>query len=290
MSGYRLNTGGRIDRAKVLTGTLDGRPFTGHPGDSLASALLASGVDIVGRSFKLSRPRGLLGAGLDEANAIFTIGDGADRRPNVKATEASMMDGIHARVPNAVPNARRDIGGALGLLDRFLPAGFYYKTFLWPDWHLFEPAIRRMAGMGRLPDALDPQGYDHAFAACDRLVVGGGPAGLSAARAAGEAGERVILVELDAELGGHALWSSGDAWLSETLGILDALDNVTVMTPPFSWLFLLGRMLYGREIEAKNRKFLKIKGPDFPGNFSLGPILYRLVWEQKETEGISEAS
>ena len=203
MTGRRSESGGLIDRDTTLHFRFDGRAYTGHPGDTLASALLANGVRVLGRSFKYHRPRGVWGAWFDDPNAIFDVRLDGDQIPNCQATTTPLADGMEARAVNAWPSAQRDVKGGLDLLHRWLGAGFYYKTFIWPDWHLFEPTIRRMAGLGavdgkEIPDYIADQIHD----ACDLLVVGGGAAGLAAARAAAEAGQDVVLVEDHPELGG----------------------------------------------------------------------------------------
>lgn len=205
MSGRRLVAGGLIDRNHRIDFTFDGRAYSGFAGDTLASALLANGVQVVGRSFKLHRPRGIVGAGVEESNALMQVGVGAHTTPNVAATQIELTEGLVARAVNAWPSARNDVGAALGLLAPFIPAGFYYKTFMWPDWHLFEPFIRRAAGLGRAPSDPDPDVYDFEYAHCDVLVVGAGPAGLAAADAAASSGARVILCEQDTMLGGSLL-------------------------------------------------------------------------------------
>ncbi|TDK50561.1 FAD-dependent oxidoreductase [Antarcticimicrobium luteum] len=211
MTGRRTESGGLIDRGTTLRFRFDGRAYTGHPGDTLASALLANGVRVLGRSFKYHRPRGVWGAWFDDPNAIFDVALEGNEIPNCPATTTPLVEGMEARVVNAWPSARRDVKGGLDLLHRWLGAGFYYKTFIWPDWHLFEPSIRRMAGLGALdgkeiPDYVADQIHD----ACDLLVVGGGAAGLAAARAAAEAGQDVVLVEDHPELGG-GLYRSGES-------------------------------------------------------------------------------
>ncbi|MDD9857060.1 MAG: sarcosine oxidase subunit alpha family protein [Gammaproteobacteria bacterium] len=215
MSARRLPDGGRIDRAEALRFTWDGAELTGHPGDTLASALLAGGVQLIGRSFKYHRPRGVMSAGVEESGALVTVagaGDGARRDPNVKATVQELYAGLAAAGQNAWPNVRFDLGAAANRLSRFLPAGFYYKTFMGPRikggttvWMLCEKFIRRAAGMGAASRLPDPDQYEHAHAFCDVLVVGGGPAGLAAAATAARAGLDVLLVEQDFQLGGDLL-------------------------------------------------------------------------------------
>src|SRR6187455_3355087 len=208
MSGHRLAGGGLIDRARPLSFSFDGRAFQGFSGDTLASALLANGVSLVGRSFKYHRPRGILTAGSEEPNALVELRTGARREPNTRATTAELYDGLVAASQNRWPSLRHDIGRINDWLSPFLVAGFYYKTFMWPArfWEsLYEPLIRRAAGLGRAAYAEDPDHYEKAYAHCDVLVIGGGPTGLMAALAAGRAGARVILCDEDFRLGGRLL-------------------------------------------------------------------------------------
>jgi sarcosine oxidase subunit alpha len=233
MSGYRLATGGRIDRSRTVRFSWGGQPYEGHPGDTLASALLANGVDIVGRSFKYHRPRGVLGAGLEEPNAIVQLGAGATTVPNRKATEVELYEGLSASAVNAWPSPELDLMAVNGLFKRFIPAAFYYKTFTWPHWRWFEPAIRRAAGLGRAPEVADPDRYDQRHAHVDLLVVGGGLAGLAAALEAGKAGRQVWLVEGDAWLGGAIFGpeaANARAEAERLVAELAALPNVTLKT------------------------------------------------------------
>ena len=189
------NGGARIDRTQTIEFTFDGRPLTGHPGDTLASALLANNVYLVGRSFKYHRPRGIMAAGAEEPNALVTIGDGAMAQPNTRATVQELYDGLVAHSQNAWPSLNFDAGALIGIVSRFFPAGFYYKTFFgsaqrWTK--LYEPFIRRMAGLGPAPKAPDPDIYDKRHAHCEVLIIGGGAAGRAAAA---EAEGRVILID-----------------------------------------------------------------------------------------------
>lgn len=236
---HRLASGGLIDRSKPLAFTFDGGAMTGFAGDTLASALLANGVALVGRSFKYHRPRGILTAGVEEPNALVELRSGARREPNAKATTVELHDGLEARSQNRWPSLAFDVGAVNSLLSPIFVAGFYYKTFMWPArlWELFyEPAIRRAAGLGRASGAPDPDRYEKSWAHCDVLVAGGGPAGLSAALAAGRAGARVILCEDDFQLGGRLLsdpaeigGASGREWVDGALAELASLPNVRVM-------------------------------------------------------------
>ena len=189
--------GARIDRSRTIGFTFDDRPLTGHPGDTLASALLANGIHFVARSFKYHRPRGILSAGCEEPNALVTVGEGALAEPNTRATVVELYDGLVARSQNAWPSLDFDFGALTGLVSRALPAGFYYKTFLGPAkrWtRLYEPFIRRMAGLGPAPTEPDPDTYDKIHAHCETLVVGAGSSGRAAAATAAEKG-RVILID-----------------------------------------------------------------------------------------------
>lgn len=202
---FRLDHGGEIDRGRELAFRFNGRDYVGHPGDTLASALLANGVIFVARSMKYHRPRGIFAAGIDEPNALVQLGRGNSAVPNLKATEIELFDGLEADSVNVFPSLEYDVGVATGWLSRFMPAGFYYKTFFGSTflWHrLFEPAFRRAGGWGRVPQGPDPDCYDRRYAHCDVLVVGGGPAGIAAARAAAAGGARVILADETDAFGG----------------------------------------------------------------------------------------
>lgn len=204
----RLAIGGLLDRSRMLAFTFDGHSYQGHPGDTLASALLANGVRLIGRSFKYHRPRGILTAGSEEPNALVELRTGARREPNTRATVAELYAGLSARSQNRWPSLRYDLRSLNAVFGPALAAGFYYKTFMWPVsfWEkLYEPLIRRAAGLGRGSGMPDPDTYEKAHLHCDILVVGSGPAGLMAALAAGRAGARVVLAEEDFRLGGRLL-------------------------------------------------------------------------------------
>jgi sarcosine oxidase, subunit alpha len=210
MASHRLSApaGAWIDRSHAVAFTFNGRRLQGLRGDTLASALLANGVRLVGRSFKLHRPRGIWSCGVEEPSALVDVGAGARRTPNVRATLLPLEDGLTATSVNCWPSVGVDAGALAGVFAGLLPAGFYYKTFMWPSWRLFEPSIRRMAGFGRAPTAPDADHYEEVGATAEVLVVGGGVAGLSAAVAAARAGAATWLVTSGARLGGALAWRS----------------------------------------------------------------------------------
>ena len=225
----RLPQGGRIDRSRPLAFSFDGRTLEGFAGDTLASALMACGVSLVARSFKLRRPRGIVAAGAEEPNAIMQIGEGAAAQPNLPATQVELHDGLIARSTRGWPGVRFDIGAVNDVFGRVLAAGFYYKTFMWPRswWKHYELAIRKSAGFGRAPEGPDPDRYEHINAHCDVLVAGGGPAGLMAALAAAKSGARVILADEQSEFGGSLLASAASIggvpaaeWVAATIAEL----------------------------------------------------------------------
>jgi hypothetical protein len=203
---YRNSSGGVIDRSRSLAFTFDGRAYEGYHGDTLASALLANGVHLVGRSFKYHRPRGIFGAGAEEPNALVQLGDGLASEPNLQATEVMLFDGLVARSQNRWPSARFDLAAISGLFSAFLPAGFYYKTFMWPrsGWMLYERLIRRAAGLGRAGETPDPDRYEARHAFCDVAVVGGGVTGVAVGIAAARAGAKTMVLEPRPFVGGNA--------------------------------------------------------------------------------------
>src|ERR1700761_2818964 len=210
---FRLPTGGRINREERVEFSLDGRSRSGFRGDTLASALLANGVRLVGRSFKYHRPRGFLSAGVEEPNGLFTLGSGGYTDPNVAGTVTELVEGLEARCQNAWPSVRFDLMAINSLASPLLSAGFYYKTFMGPQrgsWMFYEPFIRKAAGLGTAVHERDPARYETPHAFADVLVIGSGPAGLSAAVTAGRAGQRVVLAEQDFLLGGSLLSEISD--------------------------------------------------------------------------------
>ncbi|TIQ35295.1 MAG: sarcosine oxidase subunit alpha [Mesorhizobium sp.] len=236
----RLAAGGLIDRSTQLSFRFDGKTFSGFKGDTLASALVANGVKLVGRSFKYHRPRGILTAGSEEPNALVELRSGARREPNTKATTAELYDGLEAASQNRWPSLSFDVMSVNQLFAPIFVAGFYYKTFMWPAkfWEaIYEPAIRRAAGLGRAAGVPDPDHYDKAWAHCDVVIAGSGPAGLAAALAAARCGARVILCEEDFVLGGRLLADGGTIdglpaaeWIARTVAELAAMPDVRIMT------------------------------------------------------------
>lgn len=231
---YRLDASGRIDRSQELRFRFNGRSYTGYAGDTLASALLANGVSIVARSFKYHRPRGIMSAGIEETNAIVQL-LGLNEEPNVPATMLPLYEGLEARSVNARPSVNIDFKAINNLFHRFIPAGFYYKTFMWPGnrWDWYGRIIRKVAGWGTAPKNPSGGRYEHRYHHCDVLVVGAGPAGLAAALSAGRTGARVLLVDNQIEAGGTLLGSSaiiGGApamnWVADTVKELDAMPDV----------------------------------------------------------------
>jgi sarcosine oxidase, subunit alpha len=244
IEGLRTAHGGRIDRSRVLNFTFDGRAYTGCAGDTLASALLANGVHLMGRSFKYHRPRGVLTAGAEEPNALVAIRrDAARYTPNLRATQVELYEGLEAHSQNRWPALAFDVGAVSDLIAPFIPAGFYYKTFMWPKraWHaLYEPRIRAAAGLGRAPAQPDPDRYAARFAHCDVLVVGAGPAGLAAAAGAAATGARVMLCDEQPQFGGSLLADDpqraaaidgrpAHEWLARTVAALAASARVTLL-------------------------------------------------------------
>lgn len=236
----RLAKGGRIDRSQALSFTFNGQTYQGFAGDSLAAALLANGVDIVGRSFKYSRPRGIVAAGAEEPNAVLQIGSSeAAQIPNVRATQQALYSGLVASSTNGWPSVNTDLMGILGKVGGgMMPPGFYYKTFMYPQnlWMTYEKYIRKAAGLGRSPTEVDPDIYDQMNQHCDVLIVGAGPAGLAAALAAGRSGARVILADEQEEFGGSLLDTRETLdgrpaadWVAQAIAELKTLPEVTLL-------------------------------------------------------------
>ena len=247
MTSFRLPSGGLIDRSKPLNFTFDGESFQGFAGDSLTSALMANGRLLMGRSFKYHRPRGPVTAGAAEPNALVELRSGGRKEPNTRATMVELYEGLEARSQNRWPSLAFDVGAVNSLAASVFVAGFYYKTFMWPKsfWEkIYEPLIRRAAGLGAASREADPDRYEKSYAHCDLLVIGSGPAGLMAALAAARSGGRVILADEGSELGGSLLFeqeeiggTSGLEWAQGAITELASMANVTLMprTTIFGW-------------------------------------------------------
>ncbi len=235
----RLAQGGLVDRTRPLAFTFNDRAFYGCKGDTLASALMANGVDVVARSLKFHRPRGIMTDGPEEPNAVVTVGEGLSRTPNLKATEVILHDGLIAQSQNCWPSVNHDVGAVAGLAAPLLGAGFYYKTFMaprgaWP--RLYERLIRHAAGLGRAPEGRDPGIYEHRHSHCDVLIIGAGPAGLAAARLLARAGLRLVLCDERSRPGGALTGTmqcidgdAGSAWARQTAGDIAASPGASVL-------------------------------------------------------------
>ncbi len=235
---FRLDKAGYINRGKKISFKFNRKKYFGYEGDTLASALLANGVHLVGRSFKYHRPRGFIGAGVEEPNAQVQLYTGAKTEPNAVATTVELVEGLVAKSQNCFPSVSFDFGAINNFLSKFFPAGFYYKTFMWPKsfWHrIYEPIIRKAAGLGVAPLKPDPDRYEHKFEYCDILVAGSGPSGLAGALAAAKNGAKVILAEDKPRFGGSLLTDevtignkNGKDWTDETIAQLKSMPNVIV--------------------------------------------------------------
>jgi sarcosine oxidase subunit alpha len=247
MTSFRLERGGLIDRSAPVNFTFDGRRFRGFRGDTLASALIANGVHLMGRSFKYHRPRGVISSGASEPNALVELREGGRKEVNTRATMIELYEGLAARSQNRWPSLEFDLGALNSLASSVFVAGFYYKTFMWPKsfWEkIYEPLIRRAAGLGSASKEPDPDRYEKAYAHCELLVIGAGPSGLMAALAAARSGGRVILADEGSRLGGSLLFEreeiaemAGYDWAQGVIAELASMPNVTLMprTTVFGW-------------------------------------------------------
>ncbi len=278
MSAYRLAAprGARIDRARTVSFDFNGRRLQGFEGDTLASALLANGLGLVGRSFKLHRPRGIFSCGVEEPTGLVDIGAGALRTPNQRATLVELREGLRAESVNCWPSVGFDLGALNDRVSGLLPAGFYYKTFKWPDWHLFEPTIRRMAGLGRASGQPDPDRYEEVSATADVVVVGGGVAGLGAAVAAAEHGADTLLLTGGANLGGALGWRDDPAL--PQLVAAAARAGVRVLTRTLAFGVYDHRLVCARE-----------NLPDDPARRASDGIMRERLWKIRARHIVSAA-
>ncbi|MTI08384.1 sarcosine oxidase subunit alpha family protein [Curvivirga aplysinae] len=237
MTSFRLPSKGRLNREKLISFTFDGKTYFGYEGDTIASALMANDVSVVGRSFKYHRPRGIMAAGAEEANAIAQLGTPPFEEPNVRMTTTAIQEGLTLKSVNCWPNAKYDLLAVTGILKRFFVAGFYYKVFKWPGWKFWSPMVRQMAGLGTIPKENDPSAYDHQYKHVDVLVVGAGPAGIRAALEHAKEDKQVLLVEQDHQIGGALLFEDAQIfnlsalkWIDAQKEKLQSHPNVTVMT------------------------------------------------------------
>jgi sarcosine oxidase, subunit alpha len=235
--GYRLPAGGLIDRSRTLSFSFNDQAFRGHPGDTLASALMANGVNLIGRSFKYHRPRSFYGAGVEDPNSMLSVRDGYGYEPALRAGQVRVCDGLIARSVTGWPSPSFDLAAGLQLAASVLGAGFYYKTFKWPTWALFEPLIERSTGFGRPRATIEKRAVHHRHATCDVLIVGGGPAGLAAARSLSTSGLEVILAEDQPQVGGSLSFESvmidgrpGATWARAVAAELATDPHMTVLT------------------------------------------------------------
>ena len=245
MSGpNRIADGGLVDRNKTIAFQFNGKTYQGFAGDSLASALIANGVSLTARSFKYHRPRGIVGSGYEEPSSLVEL-VGDEESGNQPITRVQIRPGLNARSVNCWPSPEFDLMAINQYFSKLIPAAFYYKTFKWPDWHLFEPSIRRAAGLASAPEKIHHQGhYETSYAHCDILVVGAGPAGLVAALQAAQSGARVMLADDGLEPGGSLLSQRNTIggknavdWVRETTATLDAMDNVTRLSEATVWAY-----------------------------------------------------
>ena len=238
MQNYRIKNGGKINRDLKISFIFNGKTYFGYKGDTLASALLANGVHLIGRSFKYHRPRGIIAAGVEDANGKVQLYKDDITEPNVNVTEVELVKGLRIESQNCWPSVSFDVWAVNNSLNRFFPAGFYYKTFMWPKsfWYkVYEPIIRKAAGMGTASLKSDPDRYEHQYEHCDILVVGSGPSGISSALAAAKNGARVILAEDKPRFGGSLLTDNvtignknGDEWVEEAIADLKSMPNVII--------------------------------------------------------------
>jgi sarcosine oxidase subunit alpha len=235
--GYRLDAGGLIDRTRSVSFTFNGRDLKGHPGDTLASALIANGINIIGRSLKFHRPRSFFGVGSEDPNSMLAVRDRYGFEPALRAGQVQLCSGLKANSVTGWPSPEFDVAASVQLIKGMLSAGFYYKTFMWPSWRYFEPMIRRSTGFGRPKPVIEFRKLQYRHATCDVLIIGGGPAGLSAARSLAGNGTSVVMVDDQPQFGGSLNWETatidgltGVAWVRTVVKALGDDPNFTLLS------------------------------------------------------------
>ncbi len=299
MPSNRLPTGGRINRNQPVRFKFNGKSYEGFEGDTLASALIANGVSITARSFKYHRPRGIVGHGVEEPATLVELA-GANASGNVPATTVSLHEGLSARSVNCWPSASLDLGATNQLISKFIPAGFYYKTFKWPNWHWYEPSIRKAAGLAAAPTHPPASGHFEArHAHADILIAGAGPAGLMAALIAGRSGARVFLVDEGTEAGGsllnRALLIEGRPameWVADAVAELAQMDNVTHLQDSTVWAYREHNLLMVNERSPQNPSVIERSWRVRAGQVicATGAIERMLVFANNDRPGVMMAS
>ena len=305
----RVKSSKLVDETYRISFKFNGTTYYGFKGDTLASALLAYNIHLVGRSFKYHRPRGIMTAGSEEPNAIVQLHNGTSRtEPNVRATEIEIYEGLVASSQNCWPSVKFDIGGINNFLSPLLPAGFYYKTFMWPAsfWEKYEYFIRKSAGLGKSPDVPDPDIYEHKYIHCDVLVIGAGISGLIAAKTAAKSGFKTLLVEEKSYLGGSTIYQDSEffkinnqnsaSWLEKEINEVKKIENLEIKTRTsvaafHGYNFLLAREnltdhlpLEQRENKTRQR-LLKIRAKKVIT--ATGSIERPLIFDNNDRPGIS---
>ena len=259
MNRNRLKSGGRIDRSKSLSFSFNGKIYYGFEGDTLASALLANGLNVIARSFKYHRPRGIIGSGVeDPASLIELLDEGASG--NNLCTTVKLKEGLNAKSINCWPSVDFDIGASAQYFEKLIPAGFYYKTFMWPTWHLFEPFIRIAAGLASAPKAPPKAGhFESRNAHTDFLIIGAGPAGLLATLMAARSGANVFLIDQNTEAGGSLLSSNLNinqkpamAWVDSVVKEITNMPNVIHLQDSTAWAYREHNLVIVNQREVEN--------------------------------------
>lgn len=295
----RLASGGRINRAGKIRFSFNGRSYEGVQGDTLASALIANGVSVTARSFKYHRPRGIMGHGVEEPATLVEL-EGEEASGNRPATTVPLTEGLRAKSVNCWPSPEFDLGGVNQLFSRFIPAGFYYKTFKWPDWHLYEPSIRRAAGLAGAPEHPPSRGhFESRHAHVDVLIAGAGPAGLSAALSAARTGARILIADEGTEPGGSLLNRRLDIagkpamdWVEQTVAHLRSLPNVTFLTNATVWAYREHNLMIVNERSPDNPSLLERSWRVRAGQVicATGAIERAMVFPDNDRPGVMMAS